>query len=542
MGRTRISRILSALALLTTLVVVGAASTSSPANAETGQKALVLTSSVSGGSDSHEAQWAEELGFTVTMASDAEWAAMTAATFADHQLVVIGDPTCGSVSSVVGTNATALSDAVMARAGGNTKVGNRVLVGTDPVFHYFQGGQKLLEAGIAFAGVVDGATNLYLTTSCGVSAGIASTLLPQLTVDPTPGWTESSAPPCGGAVSLISNAAQFSTVTSADLQGWGCSVHLTYPTFPSDWLPLAVATDTTTTPTCGSDVDTNAPACGEAYVLVSGSGLTATAPNLALTPSVESVTIGSPATVTATVTNPDTSPRSGVTVTFLVTGANAGTAGTCAPATCVSDAEGHVTFTYTGAAEGIDTIVSSITVDGSTQNATADKAWSDGIDPLVEICDNGVDDDGDGDVDVDDSDCATPSEKLCDGKVATIVGSNDADSILGTPGDDVIVGRLGNDTIMGGGGNDTICAGSGNDSAYGGNGDDIVQGNRGNDLLHGNKGADKLAGQQGDDDLQGDQGNDRLAGGDGDDRLAGGEDVDTCDPGPGVNSVYTCEA
>lgn len=62
------------------------------------------------------------------------------------------------------------------------------------------------------------------------------------------------------------------------------------------------------------------------------------APNLALTPATATNPVGTTHTVTAKVTNPDDTPRSGVEVDFLVTGANAGATGTCAPASCVSTA------------------------------------------------------------------------------------------------------------------------------------------------------------------------------------------------------------
>jgi hypothetical protein len=355
---------------------------SPPAKAETGQKALILDSTVSGGASSTEATDAVAKGFTVTMASDATWGAMTAAQFADYQLVVVGDPTCSALPAVVSQNATALSDAVMARAGGNTKAGNRVLIGTDPQYHFGQGGNQLIATSIDFAGVQDGATNLYLDFSCndpdhdsnGVPDGLDK-LLPKLSIDPTPTWTENPAPPCGGDVALISNAAQFSTLTSTTLRGWGCSVHETFPTFPTDWSALAIATDVPTAPTCGTEVGTGTARCGEAYVLIAGSGIVVEAPNLALDPPTATNPVGTTHTVTATVTNPDTTPRSGVLVSFVVTGANAGATGTCVPASCTTNAAGKATFTYTGAVAGDDTINASITVDGSRQTATAAKKW-----------------------------------------------------------------------------------------------------------------------------------------------------------------------
>lgn len=353
--------------------------------AETGTKALVLSSSVSGGASSAEAVAATAAGFTVTLVSDATWNSMTAAQFADYQLVIVGDPTCGNLPAAVGANKVNLSDAVMARAGGNTKVGNRIVIGTDPRFHLTggttgNGGRKLIETGIAFAGVQEGATGLYLTTTCadpdyngnGRRDGVE--LLGLLT-STTDNWTQSASPPCGGSVSLISNAAQFSTLTTAHLQGWSCSVHQTYPTFPTDWSPLAIAKDTTTKPVTGTDVDTGATVSGQAYILIAGSGISTSAPNLTLTPATATNPTGTTHTVTATVTNSDGTPRPGVLVDFAVTGANAGASGTCVPADCKTDATGKVTFTYTGTSAGTDTINAAITVDGSRQTATATKTW-----------------------------------------------------------------------------------------------------------------------------------------------------------------------
>lgn len=358
---------------------------SSAAKAETGKKALVLGSSVSGGASSPEAARATSNGFTVTVTDDTTWGSMTAAQFADYQLIVVGDPDCGSLPEVVSQNAKALADAVMARAGGNVKSGNRVLVGTDPDFHESQGGNRVIETGIDFAGVQEGASGLYLDFTCsdpdynanGIPDG-QETLLPLLSIASAPTWTQNEDPPCGGDVSLISNAAQFSTLKSSDIRGWGCSVHETFPTFPTDWSALAIATDTATKPTCGNDVDTGEARCGEAYLLIAGSGIVSEAPNLSLSPTTATNPVGTQHTVTASVTNTDGSARSGVVVSFVVTGANAGATGTCVPANCTSDAQGKVTFTYTGTNVGDDTINAAITVDGSRQTATAAKTWTEG--------------------------------------------------------------------------------------------------------------------------------------------------------------------
>ena len=48
-------------------------------------------------------------------------------------------------------------------------------------------------------------------------------------------WTENASPPCGGDVSIISDVDEFAAVSKEDIQGWSCSVHTTYPTYPTDW-------------------------------------------------------------------------------------------------------------------------------------------------------------------------------------------------------------------------------------------------------------------------------------------------------------------
>lgn len=74
---------------------------------------------------------------------------------------------------------------------------------------------------------------------------------------------------------------------------------------------------------------------------------------------------------------------------------------------------------------------------------------------------------------------------LCEGKVATIVGTSGDDVLRGTPRGDVIVAGAGNDRIYGMGGNDLICAGPGADFVDGGGGVDSVFGGGGADVCVG---------------------------------------------------------
>ena len=77
---------------------------------------------------------------------------------------------------------------------------------------------------------------------------------------------------------------------------------------------------------------------------------------------------------------------------------------------------------------------------------------------------------------------------MCNGKTATIAGSDAWETLVGTPGDDVILGLGGDDLLYREGGNDTLC---------GGDGDDDVRGREGDDWLDSGAGTDWLLGQAG---------------------------------------------
>ena len=92
-----------------------------------------------------------------------------------------------------------------------------------------------------------------------------------------------------------------------------------------------------------------------------------------------------------------------------------------------------------------------------------------------------------------------PPATSCNGRAATILGTESSETIHGTSGDDVIVGRGGDDKIYGNGGNDTICGDEGADTLIGGGGNDTLLGGNGDDSLEGNSGRDKLYGNGGSD-------------------------------------------
>ncbi|MCI0771661.1 MAG: hypothetical protein J4N94_07240, partial [Chloroflexi bacterium] len=143
----------------------------------------------------------------------------------------------------------------------------------------------------------------------------------------------------------------------------------------------------------------------------------------------------------------------------------------------------------------------------------------------------------------------------CNGKIATLIGTDGPDVLNGTPGPDVIIGLGGNDTIRGFGGDDVICGGDGSDRIYGdagndfilgqglhdtifgGTGNDTIDGGDGNDSISGGDGLDILSGGAGDDIIRGGDGNDIIKGGEGRDRLFGGSGNDFIRGGPGHDEL-----
>ncbi len=111
----------------------------------------------------------------------------------------------------------------------------------------------------------------------------------------------------------------------------------------------------------------------------------------------------------------------------------------------------------------------------------------------------------------------------CNGRRATIVGTNGDDELVGTEAQDVIVGLGGDDIINALGDKDIICAGSGNDFVDGGAGDDEIRAGAGDDTIYGGDGRDRI-----------------YAGG-GDDFVAAGKDADSVYGQSGIDTINTDE-
>jgi hypothetical protein len=83
-------------------------------------------------------------------------------------------------------------------------------------------------------------------------------------------------------------------------------------------------------------------------------------------------------------------------------------------------------------------------------------------------------------------------EQWCQGKTATIAGTDAPDDLEGTPAADVIFLGGGADTVASGPGNDVICGGGGDDRLAGDEGRDILIAGSGRDRCRGGAGRDRL--------------------------------------------------
>jgi uncharacterized repeat protein (TIGR01451 family) len=336
-----IGRALRRLTLATTLIFVAGALVATAANAGT---VLILGTSVTGGASSREAQAAVAAGHTVEIATPAQWALKTTADFATYDALILGDPTCGLPSTpyigAAEANRTVWSPAID---------GNIVVIGTDEVFHHFQGGSQLTASAVAFAADAAGKTGLMVSLSCYYHD--TAPLTPVLVLDQFGTGFKVSGVGCFNNAHIVATHPALAGLTDASLSNWSCSVHEAISDFPSDFLPLAIARNV------GGPGSMTFPdgSFGIPYIVARGEGLRFIS-NIELTPATDENPVGTTHTVTAAVKENDV-PVAGKTVTFtILSGPHVGVTGTA-----VTDASGVATFTYLGATAGTDTIEASYT-------------------------------------------------------------------------------------------------------------------------------------------------------------------------------------
>ncbi len=196
--------------------------------------------------------------------------------FEAYRAIILGDPTCTGTAPTAAAG-TAWQPVVR---GDN---GNVVIIGTDPRFHSAQGGNIVMEKGIAFAVADPGKTGAYITLSCYYDFAAAFTDVPLLDglstagkipalPDPgTPGgFTVTAVPGCFNSAHIVATHPALTSpppLTDADLSNWTCSVHEAFDSWPTDFQVLAIAlTGTAFTAADGT--------VGTPYILARGEELT----------------------------------------------------------------------------------------------------------------------------------------------------------------------------------------------------------------------------------------------------------------------------
>lgn len=322
--------------------------------------------------NSPEAQAALALGFGVEVVDNAGWLAKTPTDFASYRAIVLGDPTCG------------VSTATIAAAVNTTGVwgpvidGNVILIGTDNVFHLSQGGQGLVNSGIAFATAAEGKTGAYITLSCYYHDTAPGTPVPLLDAFSPGGFTVKGVG-CFNDAHIVASHPAVDMLTDGQLSNWSCSVHEAFDNWPKigpeAFLVLAIAEN------AGGEYLAPDGTVGTPYILARGEGLSVIS-DIDLTPLNATKVIGGVHTVTAAVTE-DAVPVVGVNVDFeVIGGPHTGMTGSD-----TTDAAGEATFTYPGSVLGSDTIVASF-VDSLGATQTSNQAFADWVGPF-ELIDNG---------------------------------------------------------------------------------------------------------------------------------------------------------
>lgn len=233
----------------------------STAQALVANRVLILAPTVVSGLSSQEAASAARLGFTIEVVTPTQWAAKTAADFGTYRAIILGDPSCGSL--------TAVSAAVNNRGNWGSAVnGNVIIAGTSPVF-FTRGPGPLTFDAVAFAAAQPDKTGAYISLSCYYANAAPGTPVPLL--EPFGAFTVSRTSTCYNDVHVVAAHPALADINDANLSNWGCSVKEVFDSFPAaNFAPLVIARDPSETSRFPSSIDIPDGSHGPAYVLARG--------------------------------------------------------------------------------------------------------------------------------------------------------------------------------------------------------------------------------------------------------------------------------
>ena len=207
------------------------------ATAAPAKKALILGTTVQDGASSREASSARRAGFDITVVDAATWTAMTRDGFAAYDMLILGDPDCGSVDALA--PAEAHPETWSAAVNGNV-----VVILTDPDFHAasLSAPQKLMDNAVAYAGAQAGRTGLYASLSCYYAFAVPGTAVPALSQIGS--FTVQGQGFCPDSIHIVDPGSPVvNGLTDSDLSNWGCSAHGGFDTWPATFKVVAMVRD-----------------------------------------------------------------------------------------------------------------------------------------------------------------------------------------------------------------------------------------------------------------------------------------------------------
>lgn len=207
-----------------------------------------------------EAYEAAQAGFTVVVASDADWAAMTTADFASYRAIVFADGMCSGNTSLK----TAITNQ---DAWGPAITGNVIVMGNHPGTSALSStnAQAFVQNALGFAAAAD-STGAYVTLGCYMSS---ATQRDVPILKPFGQFSVVQQNGCSDNAHLVAADPSLAALNDAGMSGWKCSSDAEFINWAGSFTPLVVATDVP-----GQFVDSSTGAIVSPYMLVRGAQVT----------------------------------------------------------------------------------------------------------------------------------------------------------------------------------------------------------------------------------------------------------------------------
>lgn len=199
-------------------------------------------------------------GFTVVVASDPDWSAMTTADFASYRAIIFADGMCSGNSSF---KAAIANQDVWAPA----VTGNVIVMGNHPGTSALSAtaAQDFVQNALQFAGAT-GTTGAYITLAC---YGSTTTQTDVPVLKPFGKFSVVQQNGCSDSVHLVASDPNLGALNDTNMSGWGCTTNAEFVNWDSSFTPFAVATNVS-----GQFIDPSTGASVSPYILVRGAQVT----------------------------------------------------------------------------------------------------------------------------------------------------------------------------------------------------------------------------------------------------------------------------